>query len=156
MNKADLLSAMRAGHTRLEKLFDNLSEEQMLAPRLHGGWSGKDLLAHLGFWEQRMAAYCQMLLNGETPMETVGQFAVDEINAAAFAEHYDQALDGVRRFERQSFQRLLALAEQASQADLLDPQRFAWLKGATLGAWIEGNSYGHYEEHQADLAIFED
>jgi hypothetical protein len=156
MNKADLLSAMRAGHTRLEKLFDNLSEEQMLAPRLHGGWSGKDLLAHLGFWEQRMAAYCQMLLNGETPMETVGQFAVDEINAAAFAEHHDQALDGVRRFERQSFQRLLALAEQASQADLLDPQRFAWLKGATLGAWIEGNSYGHYEEHQADLAIFED
>ncbi|MGD0004112.1 MAG: ClbS/DfsB family four-helix bundle protein [Anaerolineaceae bacterium] len=156
MNKADLLSAMRAGHTRLEKLFDNLSEEQMLAPRLHGGWSGKDLLAHLGFWEQRMAAYCQMLLNGETPMETVGQFAVDEINAATFAEHHDQALDGVRRFERQSFQRLLALAEQASQADLLDPQRFAWLKGATLGAWIEGNSYGHYEEHQADLAIFED
>jgi hypothetical protein len=155
MNKADLLSAMRAGHARLKKLMDNLSEEQMLAPHLHGGWSGKDLLAHLGFWEQKMAAYCQMLLNRETPMETVGQFAVDEINAAAFAEYHDQSLDEVRVFERQSFQRLLAQAEQASEADLLDPQRFAWLNGATLAAWIEGNSYGHYEEHQADLAIFE-
>jgi len=155
MNKAELLSAMRAGHARLEKLIDTLSQEQMLAPRLHGGWSGKDLLAHLGFWEQKMAAYCQMLLNGEMPMETVGQFAVDEINAAAFAEHHDQGLDEVRRFERQSFHRLLAQAEHASEADLLDPQRFDWLKGATLGAWIEGNSYGHYEEHRADLAIFE-
>lgn len=156
MNKADLLSAMRSGHARLEKLFGSLSEEQMLAPRLHGGWSGKDLLAHLGFWEQRMAAYCQMLLNGETPMETVGQFAVDEINAAAFAEYREQGLEEVRRFERQSFQRLLAEAEHASETDLFDPQRFAWLKGATLGAWIEGNSYGHYEEHQADLAFFKD
>ncbi len=155
MNKADLLSGMRAGHARLEKLFDGLSQEQMLAPRLHGGWSGKDLLAHLGFWEQRMAAYCQMLLNGETPLDTVGQFAVDEINAAAFAEHRDQSLDEVRRFERQSFQQLLAEAEHVSEADLFDPQRFAWLKGAALAAWIEGNSYGHYDEHQADLSVFD-
>jgi hypothetical protein len=146
---------MRSGHARLEKLIENLSKEQMVASRLHGGWSGKDLLAHLGFWEQRMATYCQMLLNGETPRETVGQFAVDEINAAAFAEHHDHSLEEVCTFERQSFQLLLAQAEKAPEADLVDPQRFAWLKGATLGAWIEGNAYGHYEEHQADLAILE-
>ena len=156
MNKADLLSNMRAGHARLEKLIDKLSEEQMLAPRLHGDWSGKDLLAHLGFWEQKMAEYCQMLRNGENPRETVGEYDVDAINAAAFAEHHQQSLDEVRRFERVSFQRLLDQAENASEEDLVDPQRFAWLKGATLGGWIEGNSYGHYEEHQDDLAIFEE
>jgi hypothetical protein len=155
MNKADLLSAMRAGHARLDKMFAALSEEQMLAARLHGGWSGKDLLAHLGFWEQRMADYCQMLRNGETPKETVGEYDVDGINAAAFDEHHDQSLDEVRRFERQSFQMLLDQAEKVPEKDLFDPQRFAWLKGAALAAWIEGNSYGHYEEHQSDLAIFE-
>jgi hypothetical protein len=156
MNKADLLSAMRAGHARLDKMFASLSEEQMLAPRLHGGWSGKDLLAHLGFWEQRMAEYCQVLLSGGTPKDTVGEFDVDAFNAAAFAEHHDQSLDAVRRFERQSFQLLLDQAEKTPDEDLFDPQRFAWLKGATLGAWIEGNSYGHYEEHQSDLAIFKE
>jgi hypothetical protein len=155
MNKADLLSAMRAGHARLEELFSSLSEEQMLTSRLHGGWSGKDLLAHLGFWEQRMAEYCQMLRNGETPKETVGEYDVDGINAEAFNQHRDQNLDEVRRFERQSFQLLLDQAEKAPEEDLFDPQRFAWLKGATLGAWIEGNSYGHYEEHHSDLAAFE-
>jgi hypothetical protein len=154
MNKADLLSAMRAGHARIEELFASLGDEQMLAARLHGGWSGKDLLAHLGFWEQRMADYCQMLRSGETPRETVGEYDVDGINAAAFNAHREQSLEEVRRFERQSFQRLLDQAEKAPEADLFDPQRFAWLKGATLATWIEGNSYGHYEEHQSDLAIF--
>ena len=156
MNKADLLATMRAGHARLEKWIDNLSEEQLLESRLHGGWSGKDLLAHLGFWEQKMASFCQTLLKGETPQETVGEFAVDAMNAAAFTEHHDQSLDEVRRFERQSFQLLYGEAENAAEADLLDPQRFAWLKGATLGDWIEGNSSGHYEEHQSDLAAFEE
>ncbi len=155
MNKAGLLSDMRAGHARLEALINKLTPEQMLLPRLHGGWSGKDLLAHLGFWEQRMAEYCRILLAGGTPEGEVGNFAVDAINAAAYAEHRHQSLDEVRRFERESFQQLLAQAEAAPEPDLLDPRRFAWLKGATLGAWIEGNSYGHYEEHQADLAIFE-
>jgi hypothetical protein len=155
MNKADLLSAMRAGHARLEELFASLGDEQMLAARMHGGWSGKDLLAHLGFWEQRMAEYCQMLHSGETPKETVGEYDVDGINAAAFNEHQNQDLDEVRRFERQSFQLLLDQAEKTPEEDLFDPQRFAWLKGATLAAWIEGNSYGHYEEHQSDLSIFE-
>ena len=155
MKKTDLESAMRAGHARLEKLIDNQTEAEMLAPRLHGGWSGKDLLAHLGFWEQKMASFCQRLLNGETPRETVGQFNVDAMNAAAFAEHHQQSLEAVSAFERQSFQLLLEQAEKASETDLVDPQRFPWLKGATLGEWIEGNSYGHYEEHRADLAIFE-
>jgi len=156
MNKAGLLSDMRAGHARLEALMDKLTPEQMLLPRLHGGWSGKDLLAHLGFWEQRMAEYAQTLMAGGTPEGDVGNFAVDAINAAAYADHRDQGLDEVRRFEWESFQKLLAQAEKASEQDLVDPQRFAWLKGATLGSWIEGNSYGHYEEHQSDLAVFED
>src|SRR5664279_5434136 len=100
-----------------------------------------------------MADYCQVLLSGGTPKDTIGEFDVDAFNAAAFAEYHDQSLDEVRRFERQSFQLLLDQAEKAPEADLFDPQRFAWLKGATLGAWIEGNSYGHYEEHQSDLSI---
>jgi len=156
MNKADLLSAMRAGHARLDKMFASLSAEQMLASRLHGGWSGKDLLAHLGFWEQKMAENCQLLRSGKTPEETVGEYDVDAINLAAFNEHIGQDLEEVRRFERQSFQLLLDQAEKTPEKELFDPQRFAWLKGATLAAWIEGNSYGHYEEHQSDLAIFEE
>ena len=155
MNKADLISAMRAGHARLDKMFASLSVEQMLASRLHGGWSGKDLLAHLGFWEQKMAENCQLLRSGKTPKETVGEYDVDGMNATAYNEHHEQGLDEVRRFERQSFQLLLDQAEKTPEEDLFDPQRFAWLKGATLAAWIEGNSYGHYEEHQSDLAIFE-
>ena len=93
--------------------------------------------------------------DGETPKETVGEYDVDSINAAAFNEHHEQTLDEVRRFERQSFQMLFDQAEKAPEADLFDPQLFAWLKGATLAAWIEGNSYGHYEEHQSNLSIFE-
>ena len=41
----------------------------------------------------------------------------------------------------------------ASEDALFNPQHFAWTQGKPFAEWIENNTYGHYEEHQADLNL---
>jgi hypothetical protein len=148
MNKADLLANIRAGRKQLEVTLARLSEEQMLVPVLHGGWSIKDLIAHFGFWEGRIITLYGQLSRGEEP--AADEPPLDELNAQAYAQHQAQTLDDVRRAERAAYTQLITLTAQASDDDLFNPQRFAWTQGKPFAEWIENNTYGHYEEHAGD------
>jgi uncharacterized protein (TIGR03083 family) len=149
MNKDELLTNIRAGRQQLEFALARLGEEQLLAPTLHGGWSIKDLIAHVGFWEGRIVTLYGQLTRGEQP--AAEEPPLDELNAQAFAQRQAQTLDEVRREERAAYTQLLAIAVNAADDDLFNPQRFAWTQGRPFAEWIENNTYGHYEEHAADL-----
>ena len=149
MNKPELLTNIRSGRAQLEASLAPLSDEQLMAPALHGNWSVKDLIAHFGFWEQRIVTLYGKLSHGEAPAADEPQ--LDELNAQAYAANRDKTLSEVRRIEREAYEQLLALTESASEDDLFDPQRFAWTEGRPFAEEIEGNTYGHYEQHSADL-----
>jgi hypothetical protein len=150
MNKAELLANIRSGRQQLEVALARFSDEQLLVPRLHGGWSIKDLIAHFGFWEGRIVTLYGQLMRGEQP--AADEPPLDELNAQAYAQRQAQTLDEVRREEQAAYTQLLAIAVNASDDDLFNPQRFAWTGGKPFAEWIENNTYGHYEEHQADHA----
>jgi len=149
MNKAELLANIRAGRQQLDVALARLSEEQMLVPALHGDWSIKDLIAHFGFWEERIVALYGQLSRGAEP--AADEPALDDLNAQAYAQNQARTLDEVRREERATYLQLLAIAVNAPDDDLFNPQRFAWTQGQPFAEWIVNNTYGHYEEHQADL-----
>ena len=139
---------MRAGRKELEKLLARLSPSQMeMEKALYENWSVKDLLAHLGFWERRAAAILKALQAGEAVPSLVGDLTLDEVNAQAFAANHFRPLADVQAEEEAAYQDLLALTENAPENDLFDPQRFTWTNGQPFFDWIEGNSYGHYQEH---------
>ena len=152
MNKMELLAKMRSGRAQLEANLAPLSDEQLMAPVLHGNWSVKDLIAHFGFWERRVVTLYDQLSRGEEP--AANDPALDELNAQAYAANRDKTLQEVRRTEYEAYEQLLALTESASEDDLFDPQRLAWTEGRPFFEWIEDNSYGHYDEHLADLEQF--
>ncbi|HTP10196.1 MAG TPA: ClbS/DfsB family four-helix bundle protein [Anaerolineae bacterium] len=148
MNKTELLANIRSGRKQLEAALARLSEEQLLAPRLHGGWSIKDLIAHFGFWEGRIATLYGQLLRDEEP--AADEPPLDELNAQAFERSRAKSLDEVRREERDAYTQLLNIAVNASEDALFNPQHFAWTQGKPFAEWIENNTYGHYEEHAED------
>jgi hypothetical protein len=148
VNKAELLANIRSGRKQLEVALARFSDEQLLAPRLPGGWSIKDLIAHFGFWEARIAAHYAQLLRGAEP--PADELQLDELNAQAYEQHRAKSLDEVRREERAAYVQLLTVAVNAPENDLFNPQRFAWTRGRPLAELIENNTCGHYEEHQAD------
>jgi hypothetical protein len=151
MNKAELLANIRAGRQQLDVSLARLSEEQWLVPALHGDWSIKDLIAHFGFWEGRIVTLYGQLSRGVEP--AADEPALDDLNAQAYAQNQARTLDEVRREERATYLQLLAIAVNAPDDDLFNPQRFAWTQGQPFAEWIVNNTYGHYEEHQADLAF---
>ena len=148
MNKTELLANIRSGRKQLEVALARFSDEELLVPRLHGGWSIKDLIAHFGFWEGRIVALYGQLLRGEEP--AADEPPLDELNTQAYAQHQAKSLDEVRREERQAYTQLLAIAVNASEDALFNPLHFAQTEGKPLAEWIENNTYGHYEEHAED------
>ena len=152
MNKAELLKQMRAGRQRLDATLAQVDDNRWLAPELSGGWSLKDLLAHLGWWEGWIAGIYATLLRGEAPYaHHLDPKTVDVLNAQALAKYHDQPLAEVRRHEERAYRNLLSVVQNAPEEDLFDPRRFAWLQGQPLAEWIINNSYGHYDEHLADV-----
>jgi len=148
MNKTELLSNIRSGRKQLEVALARFSEKQLLAPRLHGDWSIKDLIAHFGFWEGRIVTLYGQLLRDEKPADD--EPPLDELNAQAFDQSRAKSLDEVRREERAAYTQLLDIAVNASDDALFNPRHFAWTEGKPFAEWIENNTYGHYEEHAAD------
>ncbi len=144
MTRAELLDRMRAGRDRLETWLGRFSDAQMITTDLGNGWTIKDLIAHLGFWEETAADIYHRLLRGEQPESG---WDVDAVNAKVYAAHRDESLAEVRQWERAAYQALVELVENAPEDDLFNPQRFPWTQGAPLADWIEGNSSGHFAEH---------
>ena len=151
MNKADLLTQIRASRQQLEATLAQISDEQMVAADMPGGWSAKDALAHIAWWEKYAVNTYHTLRRGDTPASVIEEQTVDELNARVFAENRARNLADVRREESEVYQDLLALVENAPEEDLFNPQQFAWTEGQPFVDWIKNNTYGHYEEHLDDL-----
>lgn len=150
MNKTALLANIRSGRARFESTLAPLSDDQLQAPELHGGWSIKDLIAHLGFWEQDTALRFGALLRGAEPPDE--GLTLDELNARVYAQNRHKPLAEVRLEEQAAYEQLLLLVENALDDDLFNPQRFAWTEGRPFADEVVNNTYGHYEQHQADYA----
>jgi hypothetical protein len=147
LNRSELLEKIRAGRSQLESALAQLSEEQMAVPALENNWSGKDLLAHFGWWAQRIVGIYPILTRGETPASIGDNLSMDATNAKVFNDYHDRPLAEVRQMEHEAYLALLSLAESAPEDDLFNAHRFAWTNGAPFVNWLIGDSYGHYEEH---------
>ena len=151
MNKDALIDLIHAGRSQWESALAQLTPEQMTAPALFDGWSVKDLVAHVGAWERTAAAVFAALLSGQAPDFKIDEIALDAFNARFFAEHHDQSLGEVMAGEQASYELFLSLVEGASEADLFDPDRFAWMQGAPFAEWVGANTFEHYDEHLVNL-----
>ncbi len=147
MDRRELLANMQAGRSRLDSALAGLRDEQFLAPILNGGWSVKDLLAHLAFWENRVGAIYLGLVIGDMTNLEGADLSVDALNALVYERNRLTPLAQVRENESWAYQALKRLAAAASEEHLFDPRRFAWTHGRPFVDWIAGNTYEHYAEH---------
>ena len=148
MNKQDLLEKILEGREELELALNKVSERQKSLIILHGEWSVKDLLGHLGFWENRVADLFEVLKAGATPEPAVD---MDLMNAKALLATREKSLAELEVFEKDAYQRVLRIIQQASEQELFDPGFFDWTKGASFQELISDNTWGHYEEHLPEL-----
>jgi hypothetical protein len=152
--KEHVLAALREQLNRWEELLAGLSGEQIAAPQFDYNWSIKDLIAHLWVWQQISVARMEAaVLNREPELpawvtELHGDWEenADQTNAWIYETYHKKPWSEVCQDWREGFLRFLELGEPVSERDLLDGDRYPWLKGYSL-AFVLVASYDHHEEH---------
>jgi hypothetical protein len=156
-DKAELMTRIDREWAALERTIALLDEGQMTAPG-DGGWSVKDLLAHISAWERVLLVAD---LQGGTFAEAAG---MDEATSAA-TEHmtaetglndyfYQRdkllSIPQVLANLRATHQQVIAALEQLDDADLQrahDPDA----SESHLVDSIIGDTYSHYRQHRATI-----
>ncbi len=147
MDRIELLEKIKAGRSRLEEAARQFSTQQMTEPILPQGWSVKDLLAHLGWWEFRAVDIYGALVKGSSPRMVIHPDEIDRVNDRVIQEFRPHPVDEVVLYEQQAFENLLKIVETAQEQDLFNRHRFNWTQGEPFASWIIRNTYEHYDEH---------
>ena len=143
-SRAGLLRTMREQHAALEAQLDGLSADEMTRLEVTDGWSVKDHLAHLTWWEQRTI---RLLGGALDPIDSLpnmknedGKFEDDRVNAFVREAKSARPLADVRADFDASYAELLALIEMMPD-DVL----------AAKYDWISGDTIDHYDEHARSI-----
>ena len=159
MNMKDhILAALREQLDRWEELLASLNEEVITAPHFDFDWSIKDVMAHLWAWQQISIARMEggALDRGpEYPkwiVESIENWEedADRVNALTFETHHENSWSEIYQNWKNGFLWFLEVGEKISERDLLDGDRYPWLKGYSLAA-ILISSYDHHQEHLEKL-----
>jgi hypothetical protein len=152
--KEHVLAALREQFESWEELLASLSEKQIAAPQFDFGWSIKDVMAHLWAWQQISIARMESGVQDREPkfpkwIISIGEDweeDADRVNTLTFEKHHEKPWSEVYQNWREGFLQFLELGEKISERNLLDGDRYPWLKGFSL-AFILIASYDHHQEH---------
>lgn len=156
--KEHILMALREQFSRWDELLAGLSDQQITATHFDDNWSIKDVIAHLWAWRQISVARLEAAVLNRAPefpkwvAELHGDWEenANQTNAWIYETYHEKPWSEVYQNWREGFLRFLELGEPISEKDLLDGERYTWLKGYSL-AFILVASYDHHQEHLEKL-----
>ena len=143
MTEASLIEELRAAREELLAALGAIRPESMTTPGLVREWSGRELIAHLGYWAGHAAEVIHAVEEGRADEVGVGEPSVDEVNETVANVARQTDLEVVRRREAASVD---ALSERLAA---LDPSLLSVRlpDGATLADRIREDGSDHYREH---------
>ena len=159
--KDHILAALREQFEGWEELLASLNEEQLTDPHFDFDWSIKDVMAHLWAWQQisvarleagaldREPRYPEWIVNVGRDWEE----DADRVNALTFENNHSKPWSEIHGNWRAGFLRFLDAGSQISERNLLDGDRYPWLRGYSL-AFILVASYDHHQEHFEKLTAW--
>jgi hypothetical protein len=146
LSRAELLHELDRSYSRFIAEIEKLGDHQLAIVGVTTMWSVRDLLAHMLFWHDRVERRA-----AGTPVEwdpgpgETKEAYIASLNAKAVADM--KHLDGrelVKAF-KESYARILQLAGTITETQLADR--------ALMESFL-GDTYGHYDEHFANLQRF--
>src|SRR5512135_2863328 len=163
MTKVELLEALTFTRARWDAVLAQVDKERMTVPAINSGWSIKDTIGHVTYYEHWLLDWLEAAARGQVVVATLRDLLrVDERNAIIFRENRDRSLHSILEESRQVHDRLVLMVQLLSESDLLDPHRFEryvlpfWETGHPLWKCIADNSYEHYEEHRHSIQAWLD
>lgn len=153
-SKEELLARIDEEWKLLAAVLSGIEADRMLTPKF-GGWSVKDILAHVTAWERFMCLY---YLQHEAAHEAFGlsleefeSLEEDGFNAILYERNRDRALEDIRsEFHSCHEQVMRDLREMPFEA-MLEERLPGDPAGEPLLVGIAANTYDHYREHRESI-----
>lgn len=147
-----LLIELRKEQAAWEALLDEIGEAHMTQPEVAGGWSIKDIVAHLTGWRRRSVRRFQALLHHEpdfSPPWPPELREDDEINAWMYEANRNRPLADVLSDSREVFQQLVETLDAISRDELQDLRRILGLEEDQVSGSM---FFAHFhQEHEPDM-----
>jgi uncharacterized protein (TIGR03083 family) len=155
-DKAELLSNIDQGWSRLQAFIRSLTPEQIATPTDAAGWTVKDHLIHLALWEDGMNALLEHGSRNERmgiPQAMWDDTALnfDDWNAHIQQQNKDVPLQAVLERLESAHAELTGKLRDLPGEELLRPYEFYQADSpgnkAPVIDWIMADTYEHYDEH---------
>jgi hypothetical protein len=153
MNKNELVASLNSSRQRLIDAMNDLTDLELIETGSDGGWSVKDIIAHLAAWEAELVtALARDVAQNKPPrLKGISDAEVEKLNGQWYTENKDRPLDRVREDFAGARKQLLRQVGGLNDKDLTDPKKYKWLDGKTLADYIADYANGHDDEHVAGL-----
>jgi hypothetical protein len=149
LRKKDLLTEIERERAALDETLALLSARQMTqAGVTRGGWSVKDILAHLVEWQKMNLDWYAAGLRGEKPAMPAPGYTLRELprlNQMIYRKHHGRSFKAVMTDYQTYHRRIISLIETLSDSDLITLGRFSWTGPSwTLSDYLRASTAAHY------------
>jgi hypothetical protein len=140
MRTRQVLERLEQAWTDFEDSYAGLSDAQMLTPGVQGGWSVRDIVAHVTWWEEEALKHLPLVREGGRPARYSVQYGgIDAFNALMTERRRHRSLADVRRQHDDVHARLLEYVRAAPKELYARETRFR--------RRLRLDTYGHYPLH---------
>ncbi len=148
MNKQKLISNLEATQAAIESVITLLEPEKLTQANTIGEWSAKDALAHITAWTARCITVLYQAENQQVPEDIDRMFDDgDALNAEDYELQKDRPAEFVFRDLRGAHRQLIKRLSSWKESELFDSQHFEWLRGQSVGQFIDAVIVQHAVEH---------
>lgn len=150
-NRADLLTAGRAGHEKLQALLDGLPAAAACKDFAFEDRDRniRDVLWHLHVWHEMVLDWHRIgtleLGTPAVPGEGYTWQTLPALNQKVWEQAQDRSLDEARAAFEATHRQVMQVIESHDDDELFARGRYAWTKSTTLGAYFISATSSHYD-----------
>jgi uncharacterized protein (TIGR03083 family) len=143
-----LVAKVDAAWAALQESYAGLADAQLMEPGAMGGWSVRDILAHVTTWEEEALKHLPLIIAGGRPPRYVTYGGIDAFNAQMMEQKRGLSLADVRRQMDDTHRRLIAFIESAPAGQFTQETR--------ARRRLRLDTYGHYPLHAEAIRAWRD
>jgi hypothetical protein len=141
---AKLLAQLDAAWTEFQQSYAGLSDLQITRPGVSEGWSVRDTIAHVAWWEEEALKHLPLILaGGRPPRYSVTYGGIDAFNAQMTEQKRDRSLSAVRAQAEETHRRLVAYLQSVPPEQITAEPRFR--------RRLRLDTFGHYPLHTQQI-----
>ena len=149
LQKIELLEEMERERSALDKTLAPLTAREMTRPGVtKGGWSVKDILAHLLEWQQMNLDWYAVGLRGEKVYMPARGYTLRDLprlNQMICRKHHRRSLKSVVQDFEEHHRKIVDLIVSLSDYDLTTLGRYSWTGPSwTLSDYLRASTAAHY------------